>query len=931
MPAARAERAVGPPGQRALARLRAVAAGAVRRAASRLPDEAGFSLVEVLIAFTVLMIVLVPVASVLANSIGQAATSRERLTALSVAEQYIERLNNSGPHVTTTSGQPVTDTTVLETPAPLKRSGVSYSVDSRFAWAAAEGASPDLCTSGASPKVMDLQVTVHWNPSQKVTDTTIVNYPPAGLPTQGFLAVQVDGDPASAPPADAGSHAWASRVTAVPVTLRSPPAPATATYTKTVYPDRYGCAFEQIPPGSYTVTVADPAPGTPPGTTFGGTDTPSWVANADERTTGTLPPLTVDAGQVTQATFQYDEGSLVDLRYPSTTATDGGVSCPSAGSILCLATGQAPAHSTAPASTPVAELSVLTSAGWSVERPSGITRIAGTSCAGTVRCVAVGYVQAGPTGPDYGASVSSPTSSSPSFALDNLPNGITSLDGVTCPGPATCYATGTGSAGPVVLSGAVSATGIGWTSDALPPGTTAVSDVTCPAAATCFALGSQAAGPSILSLSTGNAWTATVLPLPPTPPTTGLRQLACPSTTTCYAIGSVASGAEILSLFDGGWVPDTLPATPAVSALGQVTCPTTTTCYAIGSTTSGGVLLSLSTSSATTWTADSAPATASLSELACASDASCVAVGSTSSATVLLRRTGAATWAAGTFPAGMALDSLSDAGCSTTDRCFAIGSATASGGAAQAVILSRGSGTAWVDDTLPPTGKAPVFFSGIACTASVCTAPGATETGAVYLDGTVTGKTWTTATPGGVQGMYVADAPIAVSDPNLKTSSTLVVTAPASDASQIGPLYPFAAGYSIAAAECASEMSAASATVASVPGGTSTADLPMGLLPVAVVDSAGHPVPGANVVATLVTSPPGTCLPLPPLSGTDPTSYALPKTGPSGLSDLAVTYDTYQLTVTGRTGSTVVQVTPTASVVAGTPEPLPEPVTVTVT
>ncbi|MGH9088356.1 MAG: prepilin-type N-terminal cleavage/methylation domain-containing protein [Acidimicrobiales bacterium] len=917
--------------------------------------DGGFTLVEVMVAFTVLLIALVPVASVLVNSIGQAASSREQLTALSIAEQYIELLNNSGPHLT--KGQPITDATTLETPTPLQRSGVSYTVDSRFKWVPYEGSDPDLCTSGAAPRVMDLLVTVHWShTTQEVTDSTIIDYPPSGLPTEGFLAVQVSGDPATTTPKDATSnhYAWATRVRAVPVTLRSPPAPTAATFQTTIYPDAHGCAFEQVPAGTYSATVGDPTPGTPTNTLqVGPPVTHAWAANANEAARATQTGLTVSVGQVTTTTFQYDEGSLVSLQYPTTTATEGGVTCPGAGKLLCVATGQEPTTASAPTATPLAEVSVRTTAGWSVHRLTTMSRAADTACT-AARCVVVGSkVTTYTSGASVGASVSAPTTaSSPTFTLDSLPSGVTSLSSVTCPPGPTCYAVGTSTTGPVVLSATVGTGALSWTPpDTLPAGTTYVSGLVCPASTACDAVAVVSGTPAILSLSGATTWKAGTLQSPPA--TTGLSQLACASATACFALAATGAGPEILSLSAGPsgptWNPDPLPTGGlTLTALSLLSCPSTTSCYVAGTQNSGtataGVLLSLGTGTA--WVLDSAPATTGIYELTCAKATACVALGSTSTGPVVLTPSGTA-WTVGAMPTSPTVNAVTEAGCVSATHCVAVGSAT-TGGQSAAVVLELGSSGVWTAATLAlPSGVTPAFFSGIACTAGgSCSATGATPSSALFLDGTPTAAKWTPATPTtGLAGMYVTHVPIAVQSANLKTSNTLVLTAPATDASSIGPLFPFFAGYTVAAAECTAEVSTASTSVTSAPGGSATATLPMGLLPVAVQTAAGSPVAGASITVTLltatglndpsITSGRGTCKPLHLVTGdSPPATFAGERTGPSGLSGFDVVYDTYELTVTapdGTTASKTVQVSPTATVVTGVAAPLPTPVTVTVT
>lgn len=903
-------------------------------------DDAGFTLVEVIVAFLVLLIVLVPVASLLGNVIGQAASARERLTALSLAEQYLEKLNNTPfgaatvNRTSTITTLPTTNVRILQK-AHTKRSTILYTVYAKFSWATGQGAS-DLCTSGLSPQLLDLQIFVDWGSNHEITDSTLIDYPPVGLETYGFLAVQVNGDPASGPPPDAKGHTWATRVTAVPITISSLPTGTSQVtpFSKTVYPNKHGCVFEEVPvpPGSYSVTVDGPTPGTPSGTSFGSPSTPAWAANFNEGSQQTQKPFTVTVGRVTLATFTFDEGSLVDLRYPTTTAVEGGVTCPGSGSIVCVVTGQAPSTATTPSATPVGELSVLTPSGWKVDDVPSLARVTAVACAAGTRCIGVGYARSGTA--FVGASVSSQTAS-PSFSSDAVPSTVTALDGLTCPSSTRCYAYGQGATGAVILSGVVSSSGVAWVADGGLGGVTAVSDLVCPGAASCYAVGTTGSGPTILSLGAATSWALDGLPT--TPAITGLTQLACPGTVTCYAVGSSTSGPVMLSLGLGnGWAADTLPGTPTLLSLSRITCPSTTTCFVVGTAKSGSTVSAviLSVLTATTWIVDPIPSTVrSLEQPVCPSDTHCYVVGRASSGPAALSSSGTS-WVSDGLPPG--LDTLTGLACATSRHCFAAGTATSTG-TELATIVSFGSATSWTTDALP-AGSTPVFLSGVACAGTTCVATGAAETGAVYLDGTSTGSTWSLGRPNGVGGMYAAHVPISVSNSSLEPTGTIELGTPAtptSDLSRIGPLFPFVSGYSVAAAECKSEMAHAS-SVATTPGATASVDLAMGLLPIEVLAPDGAPVAGATVSAAIVTqaaTPSGTCTPLTPLSGTN-TAFSLERTGPDGLSELAVIYDRYRVTATtpsGHVGSAVVTVGPGATTVGATSLPLPQAVEVTVT
>jgi hypothetical protein len=200
---------------------------------------------------------------------------------------------------------------------------------------------------------------VSWGPNadaNNVKDSILLNYPPSGVQTLGFLALQMQGD-TTASDTQSPSAAWSSRVQAIPVTI-------SGTQTlPTLYPDSYGCVFAQLEPGTYTVSVGQPTNGYPAGTSYG---SPPFVANAAGIVTNhvwgptqsepqplgtpnptTLPTVSVSIGAVTKVQSAlngdypgFDQASTVNLAYPSSTATEDGVSCPGAAQITCIAAGQ---------------------------------------------------------------------------------------------------------------------------------------------------------------------------------------------------------------------------------------------------------------------------------------------------------------------------------------------------------------------------------------------------------------------------------------------------------------------------------------------------------------------------------------------------------------------------------------------------------------
>ncbi len=886
------------------------------------------TIIELVVAFAVLMAVLVPVSLLLTNVLSQGATSKDRLTALSLAEQCIETLNNKGP--TLTDGVPEADVSILEDTNCLKSttatvptatrkpdvvSTISYNLYAEFRWSTEEGTHPDLCKAGLVPAVIDAQVTVTWPHTQTVTDTTLLDYPPPELPTDGFLAVQLYGTPKTDEPADAKGRSWSTRVQAVPVKITDTKA---TKYTHTLHPNGYGCIFVEVPPGTYTIEASDPS--------TDGYGTPSWVANQDEALTATQAGEVVSVGNVTgPITIPYDEGSDVTLSYPSTTATDGTVVCPSRGTILCLELGQTPLHSTTPAETPAAELSILsTTSGskkWSISEPADVTWLTSAACAGTRVCIVVGYYSSGSS--HVGVALSSGTASTPDFVADTLPSTSPPLSGITCPTTTRCYAYGLASTGAEILTGTVLSTlRVTWKLDTFTTQPARVTSMACFSKTSCYAIATKKTSttPEILSLGSSTKWTTDTLPTKLTTTPTKLTAIACPGTKVCYAVGTMtkATSASWISLTTSTlkkWVNDTLPTT--VKALERLVCPSTSVCYATGTHKTGstvyGAIVSLVSG---TWKLDTPKTDATIGAITCTptTPTACVAIGTSSSAPIVLWESGSSTTFSSEAPSGILL--LSGLACGTSTHCYIVGESSTTGAA---VILSGL--TTWATDALPST-PATVQISGIACGGSVCAAPGASETGAVYLDGTTTGTSWTSATPSGATGMYMSGEPVVVTNSGLETTRPLEVTVPKTTAAvaSIGPLFPFQTGYSVAATVCKSMSPTVSAT--SVPG-TTTAKvaLPMGLLSVKAVNKYGNPDTGATVTAKPTCTPKFTT-----------SSVALEPTGPLGMSQLAVTYGTYTITVETKaradSKSYTVVVGTTSLTVTGVTKPISTPIQV---
>ncbi len=971
-----------------------------RRGSFARRDESGVGIVEVAIAFTVMLLVLVPVAYLLMNVLTQTGNARQKVTALGIAEQWIETMNDYGPPLNAQGlpsppiGQSVPTTPTAPLPSPYNLNPVStvgsvtYTASATFNWNTVNG-DRNLCDTATVPTVLDLQVTVTWsNGNVAITDTTVINWPPASLPADGFIGVQINGNPPwqvnaagqeiAGPPVDAAAKAWdgsTGRVQSVPITVY--PVAAPGAITQTVNPDgSNGCAFIEEPPGTYSIQV--------------GPDTSSFTnafVQPDGTTQAVTPPatpVTVNINQVTQAgPYLYDEGAYVNVQYPNTTATEDGVVCPNVGLLQCLITGQSPigtANGTSGTTATASVYSGTTLSPAALPSSLGMSRIESMACAGTNACIAAGYGSGGAA-----AVFDVPSATPGNWMSATPPAGINVLSQVQCPSATLCFAIG--SSGPftapvaVLLTGVVgtSPASVTWTSNTLPNGPvshaqpSSLTQITCSTtpANGCYAVGADTSGAVVLSFAQSATTPAFVSdPLPNGPVShaqpSSLTRITCSAPNACFAIGADSSGAIVLAGAQSptapAFVSPTLPNGPvsglAPSSLTQINCSAPNACFAIGQDTKGAVVLSFTQSAtAPVFVSDPLPTNpvsaqkpSSLTQIACpATTAACMAIGEDSSGAVVLSGAQSATtpsFVDDTFPVGDTVNSLSQLTCfpGTANTCVATGA-----GASAAAIVTGAiqSGTQTLGGgVFPNAATSPVFISGVACEGSgpICEAAGATTSSAVVLSDVNLSPTssitdWaSTAIPNvfnganNIAGLHAIALPIGVSN-SLIPGNQFYVACPAcatsaAGTSSIGPLFPFVAGDSVGAAACVGDLGNNASALASLQPGASVTGapavtVPLGLLPIQVLNANGTPAAKASVSVSVTTSG---------CSGT----YPLTPSGQDGSTRADVIYETYTVTATAFGGSpsatATVLVTPTQSILnpgaTQTAFPLPTPVQV---
>jgi Tfp pilus assembly protein PilV len=875
---------------------------AKRRGAGAHGDE-GVTLIEVLVAFVILLVTILPLTYLLTSSLASASDARQRQAALQLADSWLEILSNSS--LPTVGGSPVTNqpqnpTALINTattPVPKTTlAGTNFNVTAEFIPQSVDNqGQSDLCSSGqppsqAHPAVIVLQVTVSWNGgNSSVSDTTALNYPTPGLQTQGFLAVQVS----NAGTVDVNGNSAASRLQAVPVKVTQTAGSGGAGVTLSpnplvLYPDQNGCVFAQVPTGTYKVEIASqPQSGTPAAfNNYGGS--PPFV-----NTTGSTTELysnqmvTVTAETIVQLDA-FDEGITSSISYGGATAIADGVVCPGSSRLTCVATGNAPNGA---------------SAAW-------------------------------------GGSGSTWNSTSFSGITDLNQVGCTSGSGSTCVGVGE-YVGSTSASGVIRTT----STDLGTTSsDTVPASVTDITQVACPSTNGCYALGTSASGPVLLAGAVGQTapqsddWTV----LNPTGITiTGLSSLACPTTSTCEVTGSAQgltttvpmvlrlSGDPATLATTPSWTPtvssDSLPST--VTTVTTITCPTTTLCEALGTGDSTGttdptiLTTTLAASGPSAWSNESTFPTGatSVTGLSCTAS-TCVAIGSTAApVTVPVSPPLAAAWtadlsqsthdwttASGPNLTSSSVKAFSSVSCGqpgSGDTADCVISATTTTATGQLLVGSLTNGSwAWNPATIP-SGSSVRYYIDVACESapsasrSVCAAVGATPTGPIILT-TSSGPSgsWTAQTPASLPGATVSGIPLETAPAGTTNWSTQVTAGGGTNATTLpSVLFPQPNGYSIAAGDCLAEGTAAAITpLGAAPGGNATATIPLGLLPLQVVNpTTGAPVSGATVTLTATTC-----------GGSNGDHYSLPVTDAYGLTQTSVPYGTYSYTVTSRAGVT---------------------------
>jgi hypothetical protein len=244
--------------------------------------DAGFSIVEVLVATLIFMLLSIGIAQATVTSIRLSGDQKHRVTALSLAAGEIDAVRAIGdPFKVTTDPQP----------PPVTIDGTTYTIALDTAWVSGSGT--DIPCGGAGTanlQVKRINVSVTWSGqlagTNSVTSDTVLA--PVGRindPTQGTIII-------------AAARADGSGASGVTPTVTPVSGGATALTTAPPATDSDGCSYAlRVTPGVYSVSLSK-----------------SGYVDINQNANPSLS-VTVVAGATTSAPFGYDQAASFTMTY----------------------------------------------------------------------------------------------------------------------------------------------------------------------------------------------------------------------------------------------------------------------------------------------------------------------------------------------------------------------------------------------------------------------------------------------------------------------------------------------------------------------------------------------------------------------------------------------------------------------------------------
>lgn len=787
--------------------------------------DLAFGLIEVMVALMVLLIAIVPLDWLIVSITHQASQARAKVAATGVAEKWLEYYNTL-PLSSFPADLPAT----VPEPAVVI-AGATYHTTVQLQWAET-GLSGNLCTPGSTPQVISAISQVTWGSANspiastnRVQEQTVIN-PPYGLlqPNSGFLALQVDG--ASGPLTTPVGQTVTATVT---------PSPYAVGGSTAITVPAGGCIFTTALKGTYTVSLSST-----------GTASPYLYVDSGEHVAATSKALTVANGATTSYIMTYDEGGAIGLSYPSASGLAGGLQCPTASK--CFA--------------------------W------------GYGAAGNVQ-----MIQGSPGG---------------SYSAVTLPAGVSAITDVSCETSSNCYFTGIGASNSAVLlddnSGTVTAV-------TLPGPATELTSVACLNTSTCYATGTDGDASAVL-VSIAGTTAANALPALTGEQGTLLASIECSNSNNCIAVGSgitvPTSGTgtpNALVLTTGGtnWAMSPVPAGP--SAASEITCDTNAGVnppICVAAIQDAGTTVMTTADDGATWAVAASFPTGytAIGPMACTGATNCTValqqVTATATTATTASTVNGTSWSIDTGWQPPSLQLITGLTCPSSTACLASGVGSGGAGTAVNTGLSTTSAGSW---SVTSSGTAS-YFAGIGCVSSTaCIVTGGSDVGPVAYVTSDGGSTW--SAPGAASGFStlswststVTGLPITVSNGLLTPTQVYQAISPggATIPTLVPNLFPFTStssqpDYSLWAGDtaCLNEVPP-STDLVPIPvtsGTTSSALVPLTLLPIAAVRPNGTPVAGAAVSLTVS--------PTLAAAGCPSDAFGVPATTSAGLAEVGI-------------------------------------------
>lgn len=248
------------------------------RLSNRRSDEAGLSLIEVMVAMMIFAMVSVGLAAGMIAAMRMTDSARDRTTASNLAAEAIDRARTADVLEVTTG----TETRIVD--------GTAFTIKSDVRWVGSEAGSVGQCSAGGGIlQYKRVNVSVRWpgmlNPNRPVqADTQIAPNTRVNDPEKGVIVVSVRKASGAASPG-----------VEVKAVVASPPNGATAIADRPLT-DAQGCAYlYNVQPGNYVISVSKP----------------STVPVYTDNTQNEAPTLdaTVSKGKSATPAFQFDQSA----------------------------------------------------------------------------------------------------------------------------------------------------------------------------------------------------------------------------------------------------------------------------------------------------------------------------------------------------------------------------------------------------------------------------------------------------------------------------------------------------------------------------------------------------------------------------------------------------------------------------------------------